>query len=165
MNDTFEQLTSRQRSSPRAPMRVLLSVLITLSGCSPRTPSSPPTGIADIGDSTWTLLEFDGSSVSQTSPRSATVTFRRDGSISGTAACNEGGSPVRWTIGKFTQLSGPGTSPLPIFTAMRCLDDASSEIGNRFWTKMMKARAWARDGDTLEIAFDDGSYAKFGQPR
>ncbi|WP_165362081.1 META domain-containing protein [Qipengyuania thermophila] len=138
-----------------------LAALGILAGCSGNRAKETSAKPVDetIAETNWELVALDGAQVPATKPAAAIIAFGPDGSIGGTAACNEGGSPMRWHQGRFAISSNVNTVPLPIFTVMRCLDDASSEIGNRFWNRMMTAQTWVRDGRTLKIVFKDARTA------
>lgn len=151
----------RDHASSLRILTVALAVLGIPPGCSDNRAKDTGTKPVDetIAKTNWELVALDGAQVPTTKPAAATISFGRDGSIGGTAACNEGGSPMRWHQGRFAISPNVNTVPLPIFTAMRCLDDASSELGNRFWNRMMTAQTWVRDGRTLKIGFKDGRTA------
>ena len=148
----------RRRNGGAGPF-VLAAALLGCSG----SPDADRNAVAvleePVAGSTWELVMFEGSMVPAARPPAATLSFCRDGSVGGTAACNQGGSPLMWQERRFALPSGPNTAPFPVFTVMRCRDDQSSALGHRFWQRMMRARTWTRDGHRLTIGFADGSSA------
>jgi hypothetical protein len=138
-----------------------LIALSLLAGCSPDAAKDPARAFArsDIADTSWTVIEFDGLAIPRADPPAATISFERDGSISGTAGCNTGGSPTKWRDRTFFRLPEPTAVPSLPFTLRGCLDGRSSELGSRFWQRMLQATTWTDDGQHLRIKFVDGSQA------
>lgn len=138
-----------------------LMALSLLAGCSPDVAKEPARDFvrSDIADTSWTVIELDGLAFPRADPPAATISFSQDGSIYGTAGCNTGGSPTKWRDRAFFRLPEPTAVPPLPFTLRGCLDGRASELGSRFWQRMLQATTWTYDGPRLRINFANGSQA------
>lgn len=113
-------------------------------------------------DVIWGLRQFDGMRVASGPLEPATIRFYANNAIGGTAACNAvGGQELTWTAepsGR-TGAFGRNERSATITTAVGCSDPEAAALGDRFWSRMLKARRWTTSALTLHITFADGSKA------
>lgn len=145
-----------------------LALLALLSGCSGTEIGSRSTAHPEIARTTWALREFSGEPVVQTGLEPATLSFMKDGGVTGSSACNRaGGEELTWTATRSGREGTFSRNPLApmITTAVGCGDDAAMQLGNDFWSRMSHARVWSARGGSLSISFSDGSTARLVRVR
>lgn len=111
----------------------------------------------------WGLRRFLGNKVAHAEPEAASLRFRPNGQIDGTASCNSiGGSRLNWsatTVGNAGSFSHNNAQPM-IQTAVGCGDRRSVVVANDFWQRMDAAEAWSLQDGRLQITFSDGGTAE-----
>ena len=123
----------------------------TFEGCN--GPGTLPDAMAGT---VWRLVRIGAEDAPQGRSPPATLIFGRDGSVGGTLACNDGGLRRRWTeSGGFTGMADGFEQ-----TAMGCNEPRVEGFGGRFWTGMMTATAWHREGARVYVTFADGREAE-----
>ncbi len=152
-----------------APIALFILMVPVLADCRSKSSANHQAGVVPISASVWALRSLENRSVPRFHLEAVTLRLQPDHGIGGTASCNSvGGNEFTWTAvssarGSFAREPSQPT----ITTAVGCNDVAATQIADRFWTLMSKAREWSIDRDNLSIRFDDGTVAvlkAIGQP-
>ncbi len=142
-------------------MARVLALLSLLSACATSGSVGRPVRYAELTGKVWVLRQLDGARVNRIDSEAVTVRFLPDHGIVGTSVCNDvGGEQLTWSAVS----SGAGVFRLDktgatIITVVGCQDTSAAQLGDRFWAKMIDARAWSVTMTILTIRFSDGSTA------
>lgn len=135
-----------------------LLIAMCLAGCSTAyTATENP-----VADRYWGLREFQNVKVGQSGMELATVRFRTDGGIDGTAICNSVSTGLAWSpaeVGKRGRIVNAANRAL-VKTAVGCGDAGANNVADNFWKQMESSEQWRLQGQELQIVFRDGSTAE-----
>jgi heat shock protein HslJ len=109
----------------------------------------------EMGGTVWELVRIGDDPAPVSRSPAATLVFGIHGALGGTLACNDGGISTTWTADSFI-LRGGGFEQ----TAMGCSQPRAEAFGTRFWTGMLGAKSWRREGDRLFVTLADQSEAE-----
>lgn len=142
------------------PVFLLLIALCITSTCAVQSHATTPEGGSMAGRH-WALRKLSHETIRQTEPELATVRFRDDGQIDGTASCNGISASLTWSHDHANAQSGllRNDGRPSIQTVVGCGDRWATTMANGFWKKMETAERWSRRGNRLRIAFAGGDAA------
>lgn len=137
--------------------RSALLITVLLTGCAMPRPARDEV----IADRHWGLRLFRDVRVAPSAVEVATVRFRGDGGIDGTAICNSVSTGASWSsvaAGERGVVSSDARRPW-VQTLVGCGEPREIAIADAFWKKMENARRWSLTERGLRIVFRDGSTA------
>jgi heat shock protein HslJ len=130
--------------SARPLIGLVLSAVLSLTGCAAATPSAPPSSApssspassagaaVDLVGQTWTVTSIAGKDTVATRP---TMAFRADGRVEGTGSCNSYGGPY--------QVDGDAIDVGDLAsTMMLCADEAIAAQETAFFGALGGAQTW-----------------------
>ena len=137
-------------------------VALCLAGCGITQSDSGMVERSSVVDRYWAVRTFQHKVIKKEKPEVATVRFRRDGQIGGTATCNSIGGGFTWYS---NHASGRGgvfghTAQSMIKTVVGCPDQQADALADRFWDRMEGAERWSLQGNKLRIEFKEGDAAE-----
>jgi heat shock protein HslJ len=123
---------------------IILTLAVTLAAC------GAPAAAADLGGTTWKLVSYGppASATPAIPNASATLTFDKDGKVSGNAGCNS-------FSGNYT-LSGSQVSFGPIAATLMACSDASMQQEAAVFSVLAGSRKYKLDAGVLTIFSESG---------
>ncbi len=135
----------------RAALAATMSILLVAGGTLALTQAGTD-DLATLQAAPWTLSELDGQSIDASA--GITATFGADGSLTGSAGCNDyfGDYSTDGALLTVSQLAA---------TRKACEQDVMDTEG-LFLTLLETAATWSLDGSTLTVTSSDGGALVFG---
>jgi len=135
----------------RAALAATMSILLVAGGTLAVTQAGPD-DLATLQAAPWTLSELDGQSVDAST--GITAAFGADGSLTGSAGCND-------YFGDYTT-DGAILSVSPLAATRKACEQDVMDAENVFLTLLQGAATWSLDGTVLTVTAIDGGVLVFG---
>jgi len=129
----------------RAALAATMSILLVAGGTLALTQAGPD-DLATLQAAPWTLSELDGQSIDAST--GITAAFGADGSLAGSAGCND-------YFGDYTT-DGAQLTVAPLAATRKACDQDVMDTETLFLSLLESAATWSLDGSTLTVTSGTG---------